>query len=558
MVEPSAPPATPMEPIFFATPADFRAWLEAHHAAEKELLVGFHKKATGKPSITWPESVDEALCFGWIDGVRRSLGESAYTIRFTPRKRTSIWSAVNVARIAELKKLGRVHPAGLAALSHRTEERTGVYSFERNAAAKLTPTQEKLLPRQSQGRRVLRRAAAVVPARCDPLGDQRQARRDARTAPRPTHPRQRRGQDHPAAHAPHGAVMRLTLRHLRDYAVSRSLFDPTTLTRAIERLGFVQADPIRAPARAQDLTLRHRVENYRKGDLERQYPELSIEEDHFVNYGFLPRRHLALMLPRAPRRPWSASMHTRATRVLEFVRERGEGHPREVDLHFAHGTVTNYWGGSSKATTHLLEAMQYRGLLRVARREAGIRVYAPRVTFDVDESPQKRATALLELAIAKYAPLPSTSLGPLASRLRYSAPQLTKEIGTALKRARLDLPHARVDGVDWYWPAGEDPAVTRDSPECARLLAPFDPVVWDRRRFELFWYTPVPKRKLGYYALPLLWRSSVIGWATVAMNGNELEVQVGYVAGRPPKERAFARELEAELERMRTFMRPVT
>jgi len=143
--------------MYFATPAMFRAWLEAHHDTETELLVGFHKKGTGKPSITWPESVDEALCFGWIDGVRRSAGEDAYTIRFTPRRPTSIWSAVNVDKIAQLKKLGKMHASGLRAFAARTEEKTGVYSFERSAAAKLTPAQEKTL-------RANRKAAAFFDA----------------------------------------------------------------------------------------------------------------------------------------------------------------------------------------------------------------------------------------------------------------------------------------------------------------------------------------------------------------------------------------------------------
>src|SRR5437773_1922392 len=134
-----------MEPAFFATPEDFRAWLEAHHDTETELLVGFHKRGSGRPSITWPESVDEALCFGWIDGVRRSLGADAYTIRFTPRKPTSTWSAVNVARVAELKKAGRMRPAGLRAFAARTAERTGVYAYERDRAAKLAPEQEAIL-----------------------------------------------------------------------------------------------------------------------------------------------------------------------------------------------------------------------------------------------------------------------------------------------------------------------------------------------------------------------------------------------------------------------------
>ena len=146
-----------MKPAFFATPADFRAWLESHHATAAELLVGFHRKGSGKPSITWPESVDEALCFGWIDGVRRSLGDTAYTIRFTPRRPTSIWSAINVARVAELTESGRMREAGRRAFAARTPERTGIYSFERRKRAKLSKEQDRRL-------RLHREAAAFFDA----------------------------------------------------------------------------------------------------------------------------------------------------------------------------------------------------------------------------------------------------------------------------------------------------------------------------------------------------------------------------------------------------------
>src|SRR5262245_39835051 len=141
-------------------------------------------------------------------------------------------------------------------------------------------------------------------------------------------------------------------------------------------MGFVQADPIRAPARAQDLILRHRVKNYRAGDLERRYASLDVEEDFFTTYGFLPREVWTTMHPRGVGSGWPGGRLTRARAMLEFVRGRGPVHPREVDEHFSHGTVTNYWGGSSNATTHLLHAMHYRGLLRVVGRDRGIRVYA--------------------------------------------------------------------------------------------------------------------------------------------------------------------------------------
>jgi uncharacterized protein YdeI (YjbR/CyaY-like superfamily) len=131
-----------MEPTFFATPDDFRAWLEEHHETSTELLVGYHKKGSGQPSMTWPESVDEALCFGWIDGVRRSLGADSYTIRFTPRKARSTWSAVNIKRVAELTELGRMRPAGLRAFAARTEANSTIYAYENKESAVLAPDSE--------------------------------------------------------------------------------------------------------------------------------------------------------------------------------------------------------------------------------------------------------------------------------------------------------------------------------------------------------------------------------------------------------------------------------
>lgn len=124
-----------MKPLFFATPADWQKWLEKNHDRENEVLVGFYKRDSGKPSITWPESVDAALCFGWIDGVRRSIDASSYTIRFTPRRQRSIWSKVNVRRAKELIASGLMQPAGQRAFEACQEVRSGVYSFEQNEIA---------------------------------------------------------------------------------------------------------------------------------------------------------------------------------------------------------------------------------------------------------------------------------------------------------------------------------------------------------------------------------------------------------------------------------------
>ncbi len=358
---------------------------------------------------------------------------------------------------------------------------------------------------------------------------------------------------------------RITLDQLRRYAVARSLFEPTTLGRAIRKLGFVQADPIRAPARAQDLTLRHRVLGYTAGTLERQYPRLPIEEDFFVNYGFLPRVHQALMHPRTPQQAWTTARASRANELLDFIRERGPVHPRVVDAYFAHGKVTNWFGGSSNATTHLLDAMHFRGLLRVARREGGIRIYAARSAAASVPDPdcaRQRFDALLDVVMQAYAPLPAASLGQLLSLLCRGVPQWTGERAAVFARAKRRFPHASLEGVDWYWPAGESPAAGRwRTDEQVRLLTPFDPIVWDRRRFQLLWnwayrfeaYTPAPKRKLGYYALPLLWGDRVVGWGNVTVRAGVLDSRIGYVASRHGRDGLLRNALAEELNRLRVF-----
>lgn len=121
---------TPTDVSFFPTPADFRAWLERHHGTARELWVGYRKKGSGEVNVTWAQSVDEALCFGWIDGIRKSLDERSYTNRFTPRKLGSVWSATNIGRVEELTREGRMQPAGLAAFAARRENRSGIYTYE--------------------------------------------------------------------------------------------------------------------------------------------------------------------------------------------------------------------------------------------------------------------------------------------------------------------------------------------------------------------------------------------------------------------------------------------
>ena len=128
-----------MKPTFFRRPSDFRRWLAANHATAPELWVGFYKKDSGQPSITWPESVDEALCVGWIDGIRKNLDAISYVIRFTPRKQASTWSAINIKRMEELIAAARVRPLGLAAYRRRTQKRSVIYAYEQQSVELAEP-----------------------------------------------------------------------------------------------------------------------------------------------------------------------------------------------------------------------------------------------------------------------------------------------------------------------------------------------------------------------------------------------------------------------------------
>ena len=228
---------------------------------------------------------------------------------------------------------------------------------------------------------------------------------------------------------------------------------------------------------------------------------------------------MLVCLPKAE--PLARTPKKRAKLLLEFVREHGKVHPREVNNYFSHGTVRNYWGGSSNATTHLLGAMHYRGMLRVTRRDRGVR---STLRIKTGPSPPTRRNAARGLTGSsiwlcepthRYLVLACLIFAPAA----FAVPQWRSELRSALQRVKQRLSHARVEGVDWYWPAEEDMARFAP-PDTVRLLTPFDPVVWDRDRFELLWgwpyrfeaYTPAPKRKLGYYAMPLLWRDRVVGW----------------------------------------------
>ncbi len=348
--------------------------------------------------------------------------------------------------------------------------------------------------------------------------------------------------------------MKVTISALQQHAIANSLFSPTTLLRAIRRMGFVQADPIRSPARAQDLILRHRVKSYHAGDLERKYPKLDLEEDFLYAYGFLPRSNWRLLHPRT-----ESELSAPEQRVLEIVSTHRRLHPRELESYLGRERQVNPWGGYSKATTRTLHALHHRGLLRVAGRENGIRVYEPNRQELIGEDVAERLRRLTLLIAGILAPVSVRSLNGALFLLSYSVTLPgRKSIVANLVRSG-ELSHADVDGFRYVWPAGK--LLRREPENAVRFLAPFDPLVWDRRRFEHLWgwayrfeaYTPAAKRKMGYYAMPLLWRNAAIGWVNVSKRGAAIECATGFVNGTP-RERTFRTAFEEETARISTFL----
>jgi uncharacterized protein YcaQ len=342
-------------------------------------------------------------------------------------------------------------------------------------------------------------------------------------------------------------MKRTGIHLLRAHAITQTLFTPTTLRAAIKRLGFVQADPIRSPARAHDLILRHRVKAYRAGDLERKYASLDIEEDVLYAYGFLPRTIWRLLHPRD-----MTGLSKLEEKVYETVRRSGVIHPREMEAHCGGKRVINAWGGRSKATTRALEALHYRGLLRIARREQGIRVYEVASPPVESLPPPERLRRLIMVMAGILAPVPQKTLQ--ANIARYRRLGNPRAVMADLIREG-ELEQEAIEGMTYIWPPRSMPL--REDPPRVRFLAPFDPVVWDRRRFEHLWgwpyrfeaYTPPSKRTRGYYAMPLLWGDKAIGWANAQVSGGRLNVEVGFV-GKRPSEKRFRSELELEIGRL--------
>ncbi|MBI4136965.1 YcaQ family DNA glycosylase [Candidatus Roizmanbacteria bacterium] len=347
--------------------------------------------------------------------------------------------------------------------------------------------------------------------------------------------------------------MKYTRETLKLHVLSPSLFTPTSLENALEKLAFVQADPIRSPARAQDLILRHRVKDYYTGDLEKHYPSLPLEEDYLYAHGFMVRDIWRLLHPRN-----NVKLTKFDREVLAAAQELGEILPKSLDNRFKPKRVSNWWGGHSQATKMALERLHYYGFLRIARRQKGLRIYQTFTPLVSSLSPEKRLEKLIMAIVRILAPVTDTTLTSSLHRLRNHFGPPRPAIETLLKTGELEK--QTVDGINYLTPAGDRTTIGMQS--FVKFLAPFDPLVWDRRRFEHLWrwpyrfeaYTPKEKRVRGYYAMPLLWNTEIIGWANVNVVNNKLTVDLGFVKNRP-KSKRFENELSQEISNMKSFLK---
>ena len=354
-----------------------------------------------------------------------------------------------------------------------------------------------------------------------------------------------------------------SVRCLRRQAVSGAFGRASTLAEVFRRCPFVQADPIQAPARAQDLILRQRVRGYRAGDLDRAYRRLGLEEAYLHAYGFATVELAGLLHPRHD--PLDPGLRDGpsglASEVLAFVRNRPETHPGDLEDAFGRETATNSWGGTSKATTRALEALLHHGHIRVVGRERGIRLFGAAPAPAQDRDPAERLLRLAMVIVDLLAPVPARTLSAIVSGFARSifGPSGGADAKAAVTRAS-GLAALEADGVRYVVRAGSAPPGAQAGRR-VRFLAPFDPLVWDRTRFGHLWgwpyrfeaYVPPDRRKLGYYAMPLMWGEDVIGWVNCARIGGVLDVRPGYVSGRK-RGTGYVRAFDEEVARLERFL----
>lgn len=345
------------------------------------------------------------------------------------------------------------------------------------------------------------------------------------------------------------------IEQFRKRVIRSTLFPKTSVPAAMKRMGFVQADPIRAPARAQDLILRQRVRGYKAGDLEARYAKLPLEEYFLFAYGFGSKKLWQHLYPKT-----DSNLSKPEKAVLSLVQQDDFMHPRTLEGVLGAGRARNAWGGQSRSAKLALESLHRRGALRIVRREKGIRIYGLAESFESTLSKRERFQEIVLAALRSMGP---TSKKFLMSELRHfdylekSRGQRLEAIDEliATRRTRVD----RVDSVEYLSLADSQPS--RIPLDQVRILSPFDPIVRDRERFQHLWgweyrfeaYTPPEKRKLGYYAMPVLWKDAIIGWANASVAHNKLSLEFGYADERHSGS-DFKAAAEREAAAMATFI----
>jgi uncharacterized protein len=339
---------------------------------------------------------------------------------------------------------------------------------------------------------------------------------------------------------------------LKNHTISRSLFTPVTLPDALIKLSFVQADPIRSPARAQDLILRHRVVDYKNGDLEQKYTNLSLEEHFLYMYGFVVPEIYSLWFPKK-----NSRLTNYDKQVLGLVASHGKTHSMKLEQELGKKRVSHGWKGFARAAKQSLEKLHEAGLVRVVGRERGFRIYAPSAITQQKKTIPERKRALVLAALRILSPLAEKTLGIATYQIRKHVGETKSTVEKLLKEGA--LVREKIDRVNYIRIADEE--LRTQEHEGVKFLSPFDPLVWDRSRFEHLWgwpyrfeaYIPQEKRIRGYYAMPLLFRSDVIGWANITKKEKTLGVELGFVNGKPTGKK-FDQGLEEEISRMKQFL----
>lgn len=357
--------------------------------------------------------------------------------------------------------------------------------------------------------------------------------------------------------------MTTTVAQLRQLALS-SIRQYNSLQEAMFEIKFVQYDPIKKPLSAQDLILFQRINNYKPKDLEVYYPTAEFDEDHLYVYGILAREFSCLLHPRPDRKNNTIYKPVGVVAdVWNFVRDQGDIFAKEVANALGRKQVTNDWGGKSAATTRALEELHHHGFIRVSKRMNGNKVYEPAKPINTGYSPEKRLSLLTQLMVKHLAPVSESGLRRAIGQLCVVSSGLEGRatvIDTLVAAGEIEC-HT-VNGVRYYLPTSTTLTKQKTVGNKVRFLAPFDPVVWDRKRFEHLWgwtyrfeaYMPQHLRQFGYYALPMFWRDQAIGWVNITKSKNgKIEVERGFAETRK-QDKDFERAYDQEVSRFECIL----